>query len=845
MRAAAVATVATAAVGEYIRITGLTGRHSISFRSWKVRSFAAELLLNAPTPGDLQVPNELHHPLPLMLLPLPLPCMAEIFHRSVIKLRPGSITFLREMSRYFELFLYTMGTATHAKTAETYSLLLKDQIFSSSSPLLLPPPFLTPPRKALSAAPSASFPSLLLPPPFLLQHRQPSHRTLFASLVPRLPSRAADSTLVQYLAGCLPPSLLKPFSMELSYHFPFIDAELSSLPLAFGTGMRLCVCMRLCVKALRLLDPSGRFFASRVFSRGDSVGGLKRIRRIFPTERKLALAVDDLEFMWEDTSKCIKVEGYFFFEDPSAGDVGRLAPETVSQWLGAARPFCNFLPSVRTRKATTGERWRKHSSAAAVAIEQETHAEALAQQQREQREERELKEQQVMGAAASKGEVASPCEPVAAHTAEGATPNAEIRTATDDGRGSLPQGASETFLLPRPIKKASGASAAKPKTADPARSSSSGSRAYGGSNGGWDHASNTRSAAASPSSTSSACRSAAAKGGGAPRDAEEKAVAAKGGAPGVGGRRAEIEGPFSPSFFQSSVLRDSDRQLAYLMQILKGIHYLIKAPSASGGENPRERVGLCRRKNRLTEDESCPIALSVLRNLPDVSWVLQAFRQQALRGTVISSTGVQGRHLPRLSCTDLGRLITVLGGTVSDDFTENCTHLLCTKEPEAAQQADDEDAQQWEELWEEGFSALGNAEERPLESAFDFRQCEGIARCCWEPEEGHDPLKDDIYGPVIKAVDKAVRRLQKSSYLHLSEALHGLLKPADLGASGTLPDGGGAETAPQGPPALAPQGEMGSDCQEPEAAQQADDEDAQQWEELWEEGFSALGNAEE
>lgn len=98
-------------------------------------------------------------------------------------------------------------------------------------------------------------------------------------------------------------------------------------------------------QALRLLDPSGLFFASRVFSRGDSLGGLKRIRRIFPTERKLALAIDDSEYMWEDTAKCIKVEGYFFFQDRTAGDLRRLCPENVSQWLATARPYCNFLPS--------------------------------------------------------------------------------------------------------------------------------------------------------------------------------------------------------------------------------------------------------------------------------------------------------------------------------------------------------------------------------------------------------------------------------------------------------------------------------------------------------------------
>ncbi|CDJ41543.1 NLI interacting factor-like phosphatase domain-containing protein, putative, partial [Eimeria tenella] len=136
------------------------------------------------------------------------------YHRSVIKLRPGSISFLREMSRHFELFLYTMGTSTHAKTA------------------------------------------------------------------------------------------------------------------------------------LRLLDPALRFFGPRVFTRGDSVGGLKSLRRIFSLGSKLSVAVDDLQQIWKEANQCVQVHGYFFFAEAAAAAAARaLQPAAASLWLAAATPYCGFLPS--------------------------------------------------------------------------------------------------------------------------------------------------------------------------------------------------------------------------------------------------------------------------------------------------------------------------------------------------------------------------------------------------------------------------------------------------------------------------------------------------------------------
>lgn len=41
-----------------------------------------------------------------------------------------------------------------------------------------------------------------------------------------------------------------------------------------------------------------------------------------------------------------------------------------------------------------------------------------------------------------------------------------------------------------------------------------------------------------------------------------------------------VEGPHAPTFFTSTVLRDSDQQLLYLAQILKGIHKLYFKASA-------------------------------------------------------------------------------------------------------------------------------------------------------------------------------------------------------------------------------------------------------------------------
>lgn len=94
-----------------------------------------------------------------------------------------------------------------------------------------------------------------------------------------------------------------------------------------------------------MLDPQRRFFGGRVFSRRDAVQGLKSAHRIFPYDRKMVLVVDDLEYMWHHVASCIKVNGYFFFEDTMAADLRRLTPDNYTQWLSTARPYCNFLHS--------------------------------------------------------------------------------------------------------------------------------------------------------------------------------------------------------------------------------------------------------------------------------------------------------------------------------------------------------------------------------------------------------------------------------------------------------------------------------------------------------------------
>lgn len=276
------------------------------------------------------------------------------------------------------------------------------------------------------------------------------------------------------------------------------------------------------------------------------------------------------------------------------------------------------------------------------------------------------------------------------------------------------QSCSDAFPLPRPLKRTAGVSETKPatkgnKTTDNNSSNKDGSSGVISPTGAAAETP-TAAAEAAPTAAAVAAPTAAAavaaptrKGPtAAPRAAEDRGRDSFHNER----RRREPEGPFSPSFFEPKILKDSDRQLAYLAQILKGIHFLYfravgrlirahRAPTApnknrncnsnkandratsscssssatsSSGEdgdeapsstNSREcassssssskaaksgvafcggtaaiRAGRCRVKNRLKEKDSCPLALSVLENLPDVSWVLQAFRQQALQGSL-------------------------------------------------------------------------------------------------------------------------------------------------------------------------------------------------------------------
>lgn len=87
---------------------------------------------------------------------------------------------------------------------------------------------------------------------------------------------------------------------------------------------------------------------------------------------------------------------------------------------------------------------------------------------------------------------------------------------------------------------------------------------------------------------------------------------------------------------------------------------------------------------------------------------------------------------------------------------------------------------------------------------------------------------DDIYGPVVQHVNKTIRGLQRSSYVHLTEALQGTLKQGDLKASEAS---GAHQTEPE--------------TNDTDEAGDADGEDAEQWEELWAEGFSALTEEED
>lgn len=66
---------------------------------------------------------------------------------------------------------------------------------------------------------------------------------------------------------------------------------------------------------VKLFDPDGRLFQDRILSRDDNevLENRKKLERIFPTDDRMVLVIDDRSDVWPGCRNLIKVPAYTFF----------------------------------------------------------------------------------------------------------------------------------------------------------------------------------------------------------------------------------------------------------------------------------------------------------------------------------------------------------------------------------------------------------------------------------------------------------------------------------------------------------------------------------------------------
>ncbi|GAB66064.1 hypothetical protein PCYB_082250 [Plasmodium cynomolgi strain B] len=114
---------------------------------------------------------------------------------------------------------------------------------------------------------------------------------------------------------------------------------------------------------LLLLDPLKKFFGNRVFSRKDSVNGLKHLNRILPTYRSVSLCIDDSDYMWKESSSCIKVHGYNYFPEINFLEDIKRKPYFLTKFFAMAQSYLNFSSNLYgfiNFKCSEYERMRIH-----------------------------------------------------------------------------------------------------------------------------------------------------------------------------------------------------------------------------------------------------------------------------------------------------------------------------------------------------------------------------------------------------------------------------------------------------------------------------------------------------
>ena len=84
---------------------------------------------------------------------------------------------------------------------------------------------------------------------------------------------------------------------------------------------------------VKLFDPDGRLFNDRILSRDDNeiLENQKKLERIFPTDDRMVLVIDDRTDVWPDCRNLIQVPAYTFFVGTGDINAPKLDGETGVQ----------------------------------------------------------------------------------------------------------------------------------------------------------------------------------------------------------------------------------------------------------------------------------------------------------------------------------------------------------------------------------------------------------------------------------------------------------------------------------------------------------------------------------
>ncbi|GBE62721.1 RNA polymerase II subunit A C-terminal domain phosphatase, putative [Babesia ovata] len=92
--------------------------------------------------------------------------------------------------------------------------------------------------------------------------------------------------------------------------------------------------------ALKILDPKGLLFGSRVFSRSETNNSFKSLCRIFPNYRNHLLILDDSEHIWMNSPGLIKVYPYYYFTDMTL--IKNRDSRNLGRVSAALQAHCNY-----------------------------------------------------------------------------------------------------------------------------------------------------------------------------------------------------------------------------------------------------------------------------------------------------------------------------------------------------------------------------------------------------------------------------------------------------------------------------------------------------------------------